>query len=95
MQLGKQYTLVVTHSQFSLDPPRDFYFMQHLGGAPAGAPLMEMEPNNTQATADTLAPINNQDGTYTFSVDGDLNTVATDVDFHHLQIPSGVKTLNG
>ena len=51
---------------------------------------METEPNNTQATA-TLAPINNQDGTYTFSVDGDLNTVATDVDFHRLQIPSGVK----
>ena len=95
VQLGKQYALVVTHSQFSLDPPRDFYFMQHLGGAPAGAPPMETEPNNTQATADTLAPINNQDGTYTFSVDGDLNTVATDVDFHHLQIPSGVKTLTG
>ena len=95
VQLGKQYALVVTHSQFSLDPPGDFYFMQHLGGAPAGAPPMETEPNNTQATADTLAPINNQDGTYTFSVDGDLNTVATDVDFHHLQIPSGVKTLTG
>ena len=51
--------------------------MQHLGGAPAGSPLMEMEPNNTQATADTLAPIDNEDGTYTFSVDGDLTTVAT------------------
>ena len=95
VQLGKQYALVVTHSQFSPEPLRDFYFMQHLSGAPAGAPLMEIEPNNTQATADTLAPINNQDGTYTFSVDGDLTTVATDVDFHHLQIPSGPKTLTG
>ena len=92
--LGKQYALVVTRLSIG-SGVNDFYFLQHLAGAPADAPSLETEPNNTQATADSLAARNNMDGSYTFSVDGNLTTAAVDVDFHRLALPSGVTVLTG
>jgi hypothetical protein len=94
VQLGKAYTLVVPHSTFSADA-NDFYFMVHSGGAPPDAPKLEVEPNNTLATADQVAASSNPDGTYTFTVDGNLEPAATDVDFHHLVLPSGVTNFGG
>ena len=35
------------------------------------------------------------DGTTTFAVDGDSGPPGTDVDFHHLQVPSGLTKLTG
>jgi hypothetical protein len=95
VQLGKTYQFVI-NPQSSLDVGSNaFYLFQHLGGAGPDAPLMEAEPNDTLATADTLAAITNPDGTYTFTVDGDLSPAGTDVDFHKLQLPSGVTSIKG
>ena len=94
-QLGKAYTFVI-NPQSSLEVGSNaFYLFQHLGGAAADAPLLEQEPNDTQATADILAAIGNPDGSYAFTVDGDLSPAATDVDFHKLQLPSGVTSIKG
>jgi hypothetical protein len=95
VQLGKTYTFVINpESGLSLGS-NAFYLLQHLGGAGADAPLLEHEPNDTQATADTIAAISNPDGTYTFTVDGNLSPAASDVDFHKLQIPSGLTAIKG
>jgi hypothetical protein len=93
--LGKAYTFVITNTTSLAPGTNGFYFVQHLGGADATAPSLELENNDTQANADSLAAIDNLDGSYTFTVDGDLSPAATDVDFHHLQLPSGLTTING
>src|SRR6185436_10573393 len=88
--LGKSYTFVA-NAQTSLDVGSNpFYLFQHLSGAGADAPLVETEPNDTLATADTLAAISQPDGSYAFTVDGDLSPAGSDVDFHKLALPSGV-----
>ena len=52
--------------------------------------LSVAEPNDTLATADTLAAISQPDGSYAFTVDGDLSPAGSDVDFHKLALPAGV-----
>jgi hypothetical protein len=95
VQLGKAYTFVV-NPESGLDVGGNpFYLLQHLGGAAADAPPLEQEPNDTQATADSIAAVSNPDGTYTFMVDGDLSPASTDVDFHKLQLPASVTSLKG
>jgi len=92
---GKAYRFVFTHTS-SLQPDSNgFYFVQHQVGAGADAPLVEMEQNDTLAMAGSLPALSNPDGTYAFTVDGDLTTAATDIDFFHLALPSGVTTVSG
>jgi hypothetical protein len=95
VMLGKSYTFVLANESGLPPGANGFYFVQHLGGADANAPLLEKESNDTQGTADSLAAIDNLDGSYSFTVDGDLNPPATDLDFHHLQLPPGLTTING
>lgn len=95
VQLGKAYTFVINPQSSLAVGSNGFYLVQHLGGAGADAPLLEQEPNDTQAMADSIAAISNPDGTYTFTVDGDLSPAGTDVDFHKLQLPSGVTSIQG
>ena len=71
-----------------------FYFVRHLISAGSDAPSLEVEPNNTFATADALIARRNPDGSYTFSIEGDLNPAGTDIDFHKVP-PSGVTRVTG
>jgi len=88
LELGVDYLLFVAHPGDTAGA-HDFYFINHMG---SGSNPVEAEDqaNNTAEGAEALELVNQDDGSVSFFVDGNIVDAPTDVDHFLFTIPTTV-----
>lgn len=88
---GTDYLFFLSRAAGATADVNDFYFVNHVGG---GSNPVEVEPNDTPATAHALMQQDNMDGSFSYFVDADITMAPMDRDFFSIDVPAGPTTVS-